>query len=215
MLVMAFNGSPRTNWNTAMMLEHALEGAASQGARTELVHLAELQYSGCTSCFACKRIGGRSYGTCSVEDELTPILERVEESADAIILATPIYFMAETGMMRNLMERLLFPYLTYTSGPNIFPREMPVGLIYTMNMKEEQAGDLFFDTRAALNEEIFHSIFGHTESVMSFDTLQFSDYAKYETGIFDAEAKVKRRMEVFPQDCKRAFALGQRLAQKK
>ncbi|HDQ07687.1 MAG TPA: flavodoxin family protein [Methanoculleus sp.] len=214
MLVMAFNGSPRKKWNTATMLEHALDGAASNGADTELVHLADLHYSGCTSCFACKRIGGRSYGTCSVEDDLSPLLERVEESADAIILATPIYFMAETGMMRNLMERLLFPYLTYSDGPNIFPREMQVGLIYTMNMKEEQAGDLFFDTRAALNEEIFHAVFGHTESVMSFETLQFDDYAKYETSIFDAGAKAKRREEVFPVDCERAFAMGARLARK-
>lgn len=211
MLVMAFNGSPRKKWNTATMLEHALAGAASRGAETELVHLADLTFSGCTSCFACKRIGGKSYGTCSVEDDLTPVLERMEESADAVILGTPIYFMAETGMMRNLMERLLFPYLTYSNGPNLFPREMPVGLIYTMNMQEEQAGDTFFDARLALNEEIFHSVFGRTESVMSFDTLQFDDYAKYETDIFDAEEKARRRREIFPADCERAYALGERL----
>jgi len=50
--------------------------------------------------------------------------------------------------------------------------------------------------------------------VMSFDTLQFSDYAKYETGIFDADAKARRREEVFPRDCQKAFALGARLARK-
>ncbi|MBT8508257.1 flavodoxin [Methanomicrobiaceae archaeon CYW5] len=214
MLVMAFNGSPRKKWNTATMLEHALEGAASRGARTELVHLCDLDYSGCTSCFACKRLGGKSYGTCSVEDDLTPVLERVEESADAVILGTPIYFMAETGMMRNLMERLLFPYLTYSNAPNLFPREMPVALIYTMNMHEDQAGDTFFDARVALNEEIFHSVFGRTESLMSYDTLQFDDYAKYETDIFDAEAKARRRREVFPADCERAYALGDRLVRR-
>ena len=54
MKVLGFNGSPRKNWNTAMLLEKALEGAASEGAETELIHLYELNYKGCISCFACK-----------------------------------------------------------------------------------------------------------------------------------------------------------------
>ena len=33
------NGSPRKNWSTAKMLGKAMEGAASAGAETELVHL--------------------------------------------------------------------------------------------------------------------------------------------------------------------------------
>ncbi len=55
MKVMAFNGSPRKTWNTATLLGQALEGAASQGAETELIHLYDLSYQGCVSCFACKR----------------------------------------------------------------------------------------------------------------------------------------------------------------
>jgi hypothetical protein len=39
MKVMAFNGSPRKKWNTAMLLEKAIDGAASQGAETSLIHL--------------------------------------------------------------------------------------------------------------------------------------------------------------------------------
>jgi multimeric flavodoxin WrbA len=44
MKVMAFNGSPRKKWNTATLLEKALEGAASQGAETELIHLYALNF---------------------------------------------------------------------------------------------------------------------------------------------------------------------------
>ena len=50
---MAFNGSPRKDWNTATLLNKALEGAASKGATTELIHLYDLNYKGCISCFAC------------------------------------------------------------------------------------------------------------------------------------------------------------------
>lgn len=60
MKVMAFNGSPREKRNTAILLNSALEGAASKGAETELVHLYNLNFKGCSSCFACKLKDGKS-----------------------------------------------------------------------------------------------------------------------------------------------------------
>ena len=61
MKAMAINGSPRKTWNTATLLENALSGCAAGVAETEMVHLYDLAYQGCTSCFACKKIGGKSY----------------------------------------------------------------------------------------------------------------------------------------------------------
>ncbi|MGB7787695.1 flavodoxin family protein, partial [Methanoregula sp.] len=113
MNVIAINGSPRKKWNTATLLRHALDGAASEGAETELINLYDLDFKGCTSCFACKLKGGKSYGKCAMLDELTPVLEKIE-AVDALILGSPIYFGNVTGEMRCFMERLLFPYLTYT-----------------------------------------------------------------------------------------------------
>ncbi|HEX9082054.1 MAG TPA: flavodoxin family protein, partial [Holophagaceae bacterium] len=95
MKAIAINGSPRKKWNTATLLEKALAGAKSKGARTELVHLYELDYKGCISCFACKKIGGRGYGRCAVKDELTPILKAAAE-ADVLFLGSPVYFSTET-----------------------------------------------------------------------------------------------------------------------
>ncbi|MCK9558405.1 MAG: NAD(P)H-dependent oxidoreductase, partial [Candidatus Cloacimonetes bacterium] len=42
MNIIAFNGSPRKSWNTATLLNKALEGATSAGAETELIHLYDL-----------------------------------------------------------------------------------------------------------------------------------------------------------------------------
>jgi multimeric flavodoxin WrbA len=106
--VLAINGSPRTKCNTATLLNSALEGAASQGVGTELVHLYKLNFKGCISCFSCKLKEGESYGRCAVTDELTPILKKVEE-ADAIIFGSPIYLGTVTGEMKSFMERLIFP----------------------------------------------------------------------------------------------------------
>ena len=51
MTIIGINGSPRKNWNTATLLTNALEGAASQGAETEIVHLYDLDFKGCTTPF--------------------------------------------------------------------------------------------------------------------------------------------------------------------
>jgi hypothetical protein len=48
--------------------------------------------------------------------------------------------------------------------------------------------------------------------LLSTDTLQYNDYDRYESERFDKEAKAKRHAEVFPEDCKRAFELGVRMA---
>jgi multimeric flavodoxin WrbA len=79
MKVLAINGSPRKKWNTATLLQNTLDGAASAGAETELVHLYDLTFTGCTSCFACKLAGGKSYGKCAVQDGLTPVLEEIPD----------------------------------------------------------------------------------------------------------------------------------------
>jgi multimeric flavodoxin WrbA len=213
MKVIAVNGSPRKAWNTATMLEKALEGAASQGAETELIHLYDLDFKGCISCFACKKRGGKSYGRCSVKDDLTPVYAEITE-ADALILGSPIYFGEVSGALRSFMERLLFPYLVYAvPRKSLFPRAIRTGLITTMNATAEMAQNLGYDRLVGTIEGYMRMIFGHAESIMSYDTYQFKDYAKMVSDCFDGGQKKKRRAEVFPQDCQKAYALGVRFAE--
>ncbi|AKB36265.1 iron-sulfur flavoprotein [Methanosarcina siciliae C2J] len=208
MKVIAINGSPRKKWNTATLLEKALEGAASEGAETEIIHLYDLDFKGCTSCFACKLKGGKSYGKCAMKDELTPVLERLE-NADAVILGSPIYLGNLTGEMRSFMERHVFPYLTYSNSlPSLYPKNTPVGFIYTMGAKEEYFDMFGIRKTIELNENLARRIFGYSESLYSTDTYQFDDYSKYVADRFDPEEKAKRRKEVFPKDCEKAFEMG-------
>jgi multimeric flavodoxin WrbA len=212
MKVMAINGSPRKEWNTATLLEKALEGAASQGAETELIHLYDLSFKGCKSCFACKTRGGESYGRCAVEDDLTPILQRAAE-ADAIILGSPFYFGTASGEMRSFMERLMFPYLAYSGPPrSLFPRKINTGFIYTMNARQEGMKPSGQEARVTGNERLLTMLFGASESLCSYDTYQFEDYSKVVADLFDPEEKAKRREEVLPKDCEKAFEMGARFA---
>jgi multimeric flavodoxin WrbA len=212
MKVIAVNGSPRKKWNTATLLEKALEGALSQGANTDLFHLYDLDFKGCISCFACKTKDGKSYGRCAVEDGLTPLLREVGE-ADVMILGSPIYFGTVTGQMRSFMERLCFPYSTYTDPPgSLFPRKIHTGFIYTLGATEEMAKERGFDRHIAANEMLLARLFGTSESLCSFDTYQFEDYSKVFAPRWDPEMKAKRRAEVFPIDCAKAFEMGVRVA---
>jgi multimeric flavodoxin WrbA len=213
MKVMAVNGSPRKTWNTATLLTKALEGATSQGAETELIHLYDLAFTGCTSCFACKTRDGKSYGRCAVKDGLMPILKKVE-AADALILGSPIYFGNVSGEMRSFLERLLFPYFPYTDPPqSLFPRKIATGFIYTMNVTEEMMKEWGYEQVFANNQRLLQMVFGSSESLWSCDTYQFRDYAKVVADRFDPEKKARRRREVFPRDCEKALAMGARIAQ--
>jgi multimeric flavodoxin WrbA len=215
MKVLAINGSPRKAWNTATLLNKALEGAASLGAETELVHLYDLDFKGCTSCFACKLKGGKSYGKCACKDELSPVLDKAG-SADALILGSPVYLQAATGEMRSFLERLVFPYLVYaTNYPTLFERKIPTGFIYTMNVTESQMKELGYLSHFQGTETFLKRTFGHSESLFVTDTYQFDDYSRYVCTVFSEDKKAERREEVFPRDCEKAFDMGVRFAKGK
>lgn len=210
--VIAINGSPRKNRNTGILLQKALEGAESRGAETELIHLYDLDYKGCISCFACKLKGGKSYGKCAYRDGLTNVLQQIEQ-ADAVILGSPIYFGTVTGQMHSFLERLRFPYTPYTEGyKSIFGRKIPTGFIYTMNVTAEQMKESGYEEGLRFAESSLERAFGYFESLAVYDTYQFDDYSKYVVTVFDMEKKARVREEQFPGDCQKAFEMGRRFA---
>ncbi len=214
MKIIAFNGSPRKKWNTATLLEKTLEGAAAQGAKTELVHLYDINFKGCVGCLACKTVGGRSYGKCAIRDDLRPVLARAAE-ADGIIVGSPIYFGSLTGEARSFIERLLYPYLAYTDPPqSIFKRKLRAALVYTMNVTEEDMKKRGYAQHLGILEMVTKLIFGSLETLHCFDTLMVDDYSKIYAPRFDPAMKAASRKKVFPEDCRRAVELGGRLAMK-
>lgn len=215
MKVYAINGSPRKNKNTATLLQKALDGVKeSQNGKeieTEIINLYDLKYTGCKSCFACKRLGGTSYGKCAVKDDIHEILEKISQ-ADGIIFGSPIYFGNITGQLQSFLERLLFPYLVYDKNhSSIAPKKMPTAFIYTMNVQEE-----------AMEKFGYLSTFNKVESTLGYiltkplvmysnNTYQFNDYSKYKTEMFSEEKKSEHRKMQFPLDCQKAFELGANL----
>lgn len=213
MKAIAINGSPRKNWSTDTLLQKALEGAKSKGAQTELIHLYDLNFKGCTSCFACKRKGSKEIGHCAMKDDLTIVLENISK-CDVLLLGSPIYCGDITGEMHSFLERLLFSNMTYNRGNgSVFKGRVSSGFIYTMNYTLEM---MKYYTNY---ESLFHSykqflglLKGPSEYILSTDTYQFADYSKYEASMFDEEHKKQIKKEQFPIECQKAFDMGVRLA---
>ena len=195
MKVIAINGSPRRNWNTAEILTAALDAAKEQGAETKFIQLSDLNFSGCKSCFACKRIDGVSFGKCAVHDDLKPMLEELL-AADVVLLGSPIYFGDITADMRALFERLWFPSLNYDKEHTVnYPRNVVCGLVYTMNVGNTEFYNALYQQHTSTMERLV----GPTETFIVEDTMQFDDYSKYSSTMFDAAQKKQRHETVFPQ----------------
>lgn len=214
MMVIGVNGSPRIQWNTGMLLDKALAGAVSQGAEVERVDLYQLQFKGCVSCFYCKR-KDKEHGTCAMHDELSPVLEKMK-AADAIIFASPIYFMNITSGMSACLERFLFSnYLYRVNNPSALKRMIPTGFIYDMNLTEKQAGEWGIRDNLIFYQRTLERILGmKPEKLYVYDTYQFDDYSKYEASVFSEPEKRLSKERQFPLDCQRAFEMGQMLTAK-
>lgn len=212
MKVYAINGSPRKNKNTATLLQKALDGvkesAKDKEIETEIINLYDLNYTGCKSCFACKRLGGKSYGKCAIKDDVQEVLEKVSQ-ADGLIFGSPVYFGNITGQLMTFLERLLYPYLVYDkNASSIAQKKMPTAFIYTMNAPEEIMDQIGYLKTFNNIEYIIERIFTKPLVMYSNDTYQFDDYTKYKMEVFSEEEKAEHRRTQFPLDCKKAFELG-------
>jgi multimeric flavodoxin WrbA len=211
--VIAINGGPRKNWNTGALLRCALDGAESAGAVTETVHLYDLNFRGCVSCFSCKRVESYRNGRCAMRDDLSPVLERVMESS-AVIMGSPIYLSDVTGELRSFLERLIFMNLAYDPKErSITDKKISCGLIYTMNIPENAAKEWGYTAMFESHVAVMKILGGSVEYMTSCDTYQFDDYSKYHAPMFDESHKKAWRETQFPVDRQNAYEMGARLAE--
>jgi len=211
MKALAVNGSPRKGWNTATLLKKALEGAESVGAETETVHLYDLDFKGCSSCFFCKRKNSGFTGQCAMKDDLTEILDKAMES-DVLLLGSPIYIGYITGEMKSFLERLLFMNLSYDNPSRTnFKGRISTGFIYTMGMPHDTIDSTGYPYVFETNKNIMRRLNGSSEYLISADNYQFDDYSKYAASNFDEKHKAAVKAERFPEECQKAFEMGARL----
>ena len=209
MKTIILNGSPRKNWNTALLLKEVQKGAESVGAETEYIDLFDLTYTGCRSCMACKRKGGERCH-CFWKDDLSPVIDRIFD-ADALIIGSPIYLGDITSQVHGLIERLHFCALSYDNYSNYFTGKVDVGIILTMNAPKPFY-NLAYRKKAKEVAQSFKALNGSVEVYACCDTLQVTDYSKYNMASFNEKHKKEMRAKQFPQDLEKVFQMGKRLS---
>jgi multimeric flavodoxin WrbA len=105
MKVIAFNGSPRKDGNTTILINHAFRELENEGIQTELVQLSEKEIHGCIACYKCFENKDRRCGV--KKDAANECIEKMIE-ADGIILGSPTYFTDVTAEMKALIDRAGF-----------------------------------------------------------------------------------------------------------
>lgn len=104
MKIVLINGSPRGRGsNTQIMAESFLQGAQEAGAETLNVFLAEKEIQHCHGCFSCWL---KTPGCCIIGDDMAGILSEAD-GADVLVLASPLYFDAISGMLKMFMDRMI------------------------------------------------------------------------------------------------------------
>ena len=208
MKIVAINGSPRKDFNSAKMLKSWVDGYKSvhPDVEVEYVNLYSLKFTGCTSCFSCKRINGKFYGQCPIKDDLLTLIPKLYE-ADAVAIASPIYFGDLNAYTKCMLERALFSHTTYRANhDSLATKPISVTMIYTMNCPKVLAPQIGYTERwKEMETYIGNTFLTPCKRVCAYNTYQFTNYENYEMEIFTEEEKRQYRDSHFQDDLKAAY----------
>ncbi len=102
MKVLAINGSPRKDGNTATLIKQVLFEIEKEKIETELIQLSGNIIRGCSACYQCK---ARKDNKCAISDDIVNDCIQKMMSADGIILGSPTYFCNVSTEMKALIDR--------------------------------------------------------------------------------------------------------------
>ena len=109
MKVLAFNGSPRKNGNTSMLIHKVFDELNEAGIETEEINVGADPIRGCMGCGRCREIKN---GKCVFDDDaLNGWVEQMVK-ADGIILGSPVYIAGVSGQMKSFMDRSVLAAMT-------------------------------------------------------------------------------------------------------
>ena len=104
MKILAINGSPRVNRNTASLMKLVIDEAKTCNSDLNVMwcNLNDMTYAGCQSCLTCKTSDVKG---CVRKDALSFVLD-VMLASQAWIIGTPIYMGQASGQFKLLLDRM-------------------------------------------------------------------------------------------------------------
>lgn len=139
-------GSPRTNGNTARILQR-IRASVPEAWEVETVLLPSYHINGCTGCCRCQQ--DTEHFTCVQQDDGNLLLEKVIQ-ADAVLYGTPLYGHNYSGQLKLFLDRHV-PLFKFVSGSDKSVDQMeilsiieqkPVGLIVSCQGPEANNTEL-------------------------------------------------------------------------
>lgn len=117
MKVLLINGSPRKNGNTFIALSEVASALQAEGVETEIVSIGTKAVQGCIACNRCSELG-----RCVFKDELYNEVRGKLETADGIVVGSPVYYAGPNGSLCALLDRLFYSstgLLQYKPGASV------------------------------------------------------------------------------------------------
>lgn len=103
MKVLLINGSPRAKGNTFLALTEVVRTLEAEGVEAEIVHIGTRPVQGCVACGKCAETG-----RCIFPDELYKTLREKVETADGLIVGSPVYYGGPAGSLCAILDRLFY-----------------------------------------------------------------------------------------------------------
>ena len=206
MKIYALNAGPRKGWNSDEMLESFIKGVRDTAPDIDIekVHIYDLDFKGCRSCFACQ-LKATENGHCLFRDGATELIRGIK-SGGGLVFASPVYFFDVPSQMRAILERLFYPG---SAG-----REIPVTAIYTMNQRQKNMDKYFkrhLDDIAFFFRNEFHT---EPEQIYVQNTLHWKNPEKFLFPPEQYEDKAKYREAQYPADLQTCYDAGVRFARR-
>jgi multimeric flavodoxin WrbA len=105
MKVVAFNGSPHPDGNTAQAIEIVLKQLQDEGIVTEMIQIGGKKVYGCLGCRKCAELKNKK--CIRTDDEMNYYIDKMIE-ADGIIIGSPVYTSNVTTEVKALIDRSNF-----------------------------------------------------------------------------------------------------------
>ena len=105
MKVLLINGSPRKKGNTFLALSGVAKTLEAQGIETEIVQIGNKPVRGCIACGQCQM---KQLNRCVFDDDICNRISEKLDTADALIVGSPVYYGQPNGSVLSLIQRMFF-----------------------------------------------------------------------------------------------------------
>jgi multimeric flavodoxin WrbA len=123
MKVIAFNGSPRKEGNTEILINYVLDELKKERIKTEYIQIGGKKIRGCIACYQCFKKENKQ---CAIKDDKVNKYVKKMMEADGIILGSPTYFTDITPEMKALIDRA---GLVARANKDMFKRKIGAAVI--------------------------------------------------------------------------------------